>query len=113
LPGSERGLEVHQDRFQHQDDPDQARPAQARAGQRPGRDEREGLRAMQMNQAKGKSNRRKLGNLLINPRFQLKYVFWIAGTGAALSAFNAIVFYRYVKENYDTLVQLAPMTDEA
>jgi methyl-accepting chemotaxis protein len=58
-------------------------------------------------------NRRKLVNLLIQPRYQLRYAFLAAGAGAVLATFNSLVFYRYVKESYDTLVELAPMTDEA
>jgi methyl-accepting chemotaxis protein len=63
--------------------------------------------------ANPRKNRRKLVNLLIQPRYQLRYAFLAAGAGAALAAFNSLVFYHYVKENYDTLVELAPMTDGA
>jgi methyl-accepting chemotaxis protein len=58
-------------------------------------------------------NRRNLKNLLINPDYQLRYVFWLGITGLSLTAFNASLFYYYVRENYALLVELSPMTDEA
>jgi methyl-accepting chemotaxis protein len=58
-------------------------------------------------------NRRKLKNYLINPEYQLKYVFWLGATGLLLTAINSSVFYLYIRENYSTLVELSPMTDAA
>ncbi|MEK6705992.1 MAG: methyl-accepting chemotaxis protein [Bdellovibrionota bacterium] len=58
-------------------------------------------------------NRRSISNWLINPRYQLKYIFWLTTTGLVLTALNAIVFYFYVSENYSILVDLSPMTEEA
>ncbi|MGK5087392.1 methyl-accepting chemotaxis protein [Bdellovibrionota bacterium FG-2] len=60
----------------------------------------------------GRSQRRLL-NILINPAYQLKYVFWISTTGLALIFVNAAVFYFYVRENYAILVDMSPMTAEA
>lgn len=57
-------------------------------------------------------NRRSLKNLLLNPRFQMKYVGLTAGAALLLAAANATVFYAFTKENYAILVDLAPMTDE-
>ncbi len=61
----------------------------------------------------GGRTQRRLLNFLINPVYQLKYVFWISTTGLALIFVNAAVFYFYVRENYSILVDLSPMTAEA
>lgn len=55
---------------------------------------------------------RSIKNILINPAYQLKYVFWISIGGIILIACNALIFYSYIKENYAILVDLSPM-DEA
>ena len=60
-----------------------------------------------------RDHQRKLKNLLINPKYQVKYVFWITLTGLSLVALNAALVYHYVSENYAILVDLSPMTDEA
>ncbi len=57
--------------------------------------------------------KRNLKNLLINPRYQLRYVFWLTSSGFALVALNGVIAYSFIKENYLTLVDLSPMTDEA
>lgn len=57
-------------------------------------------------------NRRKLRNFLINPAFQLKYAFWLSASGLTLVSMNAALFYIYTRENYSTLVELSPMTDD-
>ncbi len=57
-------------------------------------------------------NKRNLSNLVLNPKYQVKYVFWITFTGLILTLFNGAVFYNFVSENYKILVDLAPMTDE-
>jgi methyl-accepting chemotaxis protein len=59
------------------------------------------------------TSRRKTRTLLLNPRYQLKFVFLAAGSSFLLAAANAGVFYHYVRENYAILVELSPMTDEA
>lgn len=56
---------------------------------------------------------RSLKNLLINPAYQIKYVFWVSTAGLMLIAANAVVFYSYIKENYSLLVDLSPMDDAA
>lgn len=56
---------------------------------------------------------RKLKNVLINPRYQLRYVFWLSATALFLITVNAAVFYHYISENYSVLVELSPMTEEA
>ena len=56
--------------------------------------------------------KRSWRNYLIDPKFQLKYAFWISGTGIILVAAMSTLFYRYIHENYVTLVDLSPMTEE-
>lgn len=58
------------------------------------------------------NNRRKVRNLLLNPRFQLKYIALTGAAGLLLALVNAGVFYFFTRENYAILVDLAPMTDE-
>lgn len=58
-------------------------------------------------------NQRKFSNILINKDFQLKYVFWISGSGVLLAILYSVIFYIFIKENYAILVDLSPMTDEA
>ncbi len=56
------------------------------------------------------SQRRRLKNFLINPRVQLRYAALAAGSGLVLSLAHTAVFYSFVRENYETLVELSPMT---
>jgi len=56
--------------------------------------------------------KRSWKNYLIDPTFQLKYAFWISGTGVMIVGSIAALFYRYIRENYAILVELSPMTDE-
>ncbi len=57
-------------------------------------------------------NRRKLKNVLINPAYQIRYVFWLGITGLLLTLVNCTIFYVYIHENYSILVELVPMTDQ-
>lgn len=57
--------------------------------------------------------KRRFRNLIINPQYQLKYIFWVTLSGAGLVLINAATFYLYIRENYSILVDLSPMTDEA
>jgi methyl-accepting chemotaxis protein len=59
------------------------------------------------------TKKRSLKNILINPAYQLKYVFWISIAGIVLISCNALVFYSYIKENYNILVDLSPMDEAA
>jgi HAMP domain-containing protein len=59
-----------------------------------------------------KSYQRSFKNYLINPGYQLKYIFWISLTGLALILIYSTLMYRYVHENYALLIELSPMTDE-
>ena len=56
---------------------------------------------------------RSFKNFLINPAYQIKYIFWVSTAGITLIACNAIIFYSYIKENYSLLVDLSPMDDAA
>jgi len=58
-------------------------------------------------------HKRYLKNYIINPAYQLRYIFWLTSSGLILVALNAWIAYSYIKENYLTLVDLSPMTDEA
>ena len=56
---------------------------------------------------------RKIKNLIINPAYQIRYIFWLTGSGLLLVVLNTLVFYSKVRENYQFLVEMSPMTDEA
>lgn len=58
-------------------------------------------------------NQRRFKNFIINPAYQLKYVFWLTGTGLLLTLVNSAIFYSFTKENYAILVDLSPMTEDA
>ncbi|MBU6154055.1 MAG: methyl-accepting chemotaxis protein [Bdellovibrionales bacterium] len=58
------------------------------------------------------NKKRKFNKLLINPGFQLRYVFWLTASGFVLVAINALIAFSFIRENYITLVELSPMTDE-
>ena len=59
------------------------------------------------------SKNRKIKNLLINPKYQIKYIFYLTGTGFGLVFLNTAIFYWYVRENYKFLVEMSPMDEEA
>jgi len=56
---------------------------------------------------------RSLKNLIIDPTYQLKYIFWLTVPGILLVLLNASIFYYYIQENYAILVELSPISDEA
>lgn len=58
-------------------------------------------------------NRRRLRSYLLNPKYQIKFIFWLTIPGIFLIAVNALIFYYYTRENYAILVDLSPMTDAA
>jgi methyl-accepting chemotaxis protein len=62
---------------------------------------------------KSGAQNRSIKNIIINPRYQLRYTFWLTFSGLILVLMNAALFYLKIKENYDILVELSPMTDEA
>jgi methyl-accepting chemotaxis protein len=58
-------------------------------------------------------NKRSVFNFLINPKFQVKFVLGLTLPGLIVIALYTGVVYSYVHENYETLVELSPMTAEA
>jgi HAMP domain-containing protein len=60
-----------------------------------------------------RNKHRKLKNFLVNPQYQIKYIFWLTLPGFILIAINASIFFYYIRENYMFLVELSPMTEEA
>jgi nitrogen fixation/metabolism regulation signal transduction histidine kinase len=56
---------------------------------------------------------RKLKNFIINPKFQMKYLFWITANSLVLMLGYIYIFYKYTKENYTYLVDMLDMTAEA
>jgi nitrate/nitrite-specific signal transduction histidine kinase len=57
-------------------------------------------------------HKRYVKNYLINPRFQLKYVFWMISTGAALALTYSMLFYNYAKQSYDLIIELSKVPKE-
>lgn len=66
-----------------------------------------------MNRQEAMSNRRKVRNFLINPKYQLRYAFWTVASGLFLVGMYSIILYSKIKENYTLLVALSPMDDAA
>ena len=61
---------------------------------------------------KAEKNRRQQRNFLINPKYQVRYIFWLTFTGMALIFINGGVFYLFIRENYKILVDMSPMEEE-
>ncbi|MEW6055741.1 MAG: methyl-accepting chemotaxis protein [Bdellovibrionota bacterium] len=59
------------------------------------------------------NQRRSLKRFWLNPSYQTRYVLWITLTGVFLVALQSIIFYVFTRENYEILVELSPMTDDA
>lgn len=59
------------------------------------------------------NKRRKLRNYWLIPSYQGRYVgFLVASCFAAMAGYG-LVFYRFIHENYDTIVELSPITDDS
>ena len=58
------------------------------------------------------SKKRYIKNLLINPRYQIKYSFYLSTTAVALVVIYSTLTYHYVSENYSYIIDLAPITDD-
>jgi hypothetical protein len=56
--------------------------------------------------------RRRFSNILINPRFQLRYILSLTALGTLLIVIYAVLFYGHMRESYAVLVELSPMADE-
>jgi methyl-accepting chemotaxis protein len=48
---------------------------------------------------------------MINPGYQLRFIFWLTGTGISLIAGLSWLVYRRIRENYEILVDLSPMDE--
>ena len=60
----------------------------------------------------GQKHRRNIKNYFINPRFQLKYVFWMVSTGAALALSYSLLFYNFASDSYQLIVELSKVSKE-
>lgn len=58
-------------------------------------------------------SRRKIKNFWLNSQFQGRYVRSLVASSLLAMLLYGIVFYKHIKENYDTLVKISPMSDEA
>lgn len=58
---------------------------------------------------KQRKSRRKLANLLVSPRYQIKYAVFLALSALALAMVNLLIFLTYFQENYKLLVTMSPM----
>jgi methyl-accepting chemotaxis protein len=54
-------------------------------------------------------SRRQVKNILINPRYQLRYALGFFVIGLVLVSGLCVVFYSYIRENYDLMVDLGPL----
>lgn len=56
--------------------------------------------------------RRKFRNYWLNAEFQGRYITALLASSLVAMLLYGFVFYSHVKENYDTLVKISPMTDD-
>jgi signal transduction histidine kinase len=66
----------------------------------------------QNTEALKKKNMRKFKNYLIHPSYQLRYAAWLAISAIALTVVNCLVFYFYIRENYNLLIEMMPLMPE-
>ena len=59
-----------------------------------------------------KKHRRNYKNFLINPKFQLKYVFWMVSTGAGLALTYSVLFYNFANDSYKLIIELSKVPEE-
>lgn len=58
-------------------------------------------------------SKRKIKNILINKKFQLKYILWLVIPTLIVTFSYSYLFYYFISENYQVLVDLNPvMSDE-
>ncbi len=58
-------------------------------------------------------NSRQIRNFLINPSYQLRYILLMVLAGGILAVALTSVYYLHIQQNYQLLVDLAPMSDAA
>lgn len=56
--------------------------------------------------------RRKVSNFIINPHYQWKYILGLLLSGGIMVVLLLGISYAYIRENYDILVDLSPMTEQ-
>ncbi|MGE0615823.1 MAG: HAMP domain-containing protein [Bacteriovoracia bacterium] len=64
------------------------------------------------NRAGGRHPGRRVRNLLINPRYQLKFIFWMTVLGLVLVILNASVFHLYVQRDFEAFVRISSLPNE-
>lgn len=57
--------------------------------------------------------KRRIANIFVNPKYQLRYILWVSATGLCLVFMYSLIVYHYMSENYKILVDLSPMDDSA
>lgn len=57
--------------------------------------------------------KRSFKNILINPKYQIKYIFYISTSALLIVLFYSFITYYYIHENYALIIDLAPITEEA
>jgi methyl-accepting chemotaxis protein len=58
-------------------------------------------------------NQRQFKNFLISPSYQLRFIGLLVLSAGFLAALIATLSYVYLRENYEVLVKLSPMTEDA
>jgi methyl-accepting chemotaxis protein len=59
-----------------------------------------------------KMSKRKVKNILINKKFQIKYMLWMIIPSVIVAFSYASLFYYFISENYLVLVDLNPLMSE-
>ncbi|MBY0470222.1 hypothetical protein K2X30_03575 [bacterium] len=57
-------------------------------------------------------NRRQFKNYLIHPKYQIKYVLWLAGSALLLTVVNCLIAFFFIRENYQSIIELVPLVPE-
>ena len=60
-----------------------------------------------------RENQRQFKNFLISPRYQLKFMGLLVLSAGLLATLISVLSYVYLRENYEVLVKLSPMTEDA
>jgi methyl-accepting chemotaxis protein len=58
-------------------------------------------------------NRRSYRNFFIHPSYQLRFILALTLPGILLIVGYSMIMYSHVRENYELLIELSPMTAEA
>jgi methyl-accepting chemotaxis protein len=60
-----------------------------------------------------RENQRQFKNFLISPRYQLKFMGLLVLSAGLLATLISVLSYVYLRENYEVLVKLSPITEDA